>query len=199
MKIMSKSIKMHFTLDNDAKITGSAHCIRTDAWQDHIGLLEDARSASKTGNIRRSKRFLRASLIFLLAHLESSLTACLLSIQYKGKSREIICGANLPSKLEMINSYLTSKTIHITLTAKDPRDLRNIIAHADAFRSGGQLNEIDLFEKLTTGYLRKTSNDIDMFLNKVCKECAVERFSDTEHELKKIAVALGKIGEIQEI
>jgi hypothetical protein len=190
-------MKGHFKILKGGNVIGSVHCIRTDAWQDHLGLLEDARSAGKIKNTRKSKRFLRASLIFLLAHLESSLTACLLSINYKPK--DVICGAGLSSKVDMMNSYLKSRQIDISLDVTESRDLRNIFAHADAFREGGKLNEIGAFEKLTVGYLRKTSSDIDVFLNRVCKECAVERFSDTAHELKKIGSTVGRMGPIEEI
>jgi hypothetical protein len=192
-----KTMKLLLEFAKDGNVMASAYCIRTDAWQDHLGLLEDARSASKIGNKRKSNRFLRASLIFLLAHLESSLAACLLAVKYKPKEK--ICRASLDTKINMINAYLSSNRNSVSLDVKEPCDLRNIIAHADAFRSGGKLNEVDVFEKLTVGYLRKTSSGIDIFLNRVCKVCAVERFGDTAQELKIISTTLGKLGPIKEI
>ena len=190
-------MKLHFKIGKDGNVQGTAICVRTDAWQDHMGLFQDSRSASKIGNSRRAKRFLRASLVFLLAHLESALTACLLSVKHKS-DKEII-QAGLASKVDFMNAYLRLNKMGISLDVDEARDLRNIIAHADAFRTGGRLNEVDVFHKLTAGYLKKLSNEIDVFLNRVCKECGVERFSDTAQKLKKIGSAIGKLGTIEEV
>jgi hypothetical protein len=135
--------------------------------------------------------------MFLMAHLESCLGACLISVKFK--PRKEICAAGLRFKIDMINTYLLSTKQSISLDVKDAPDLRNIIVHADPFRGNGSLNEVDVFKRLTVGYLRRLSNSLDIFLNMVCQNCGVERFVDTAHALEKIGSALGKCGPIEEI
>lgn len=174
----------------DGTIEIPAYCLRTDSWHDYKAFIADAEQARLASDFRNGNRFLRAALTCLFSHIE-------------GVVREIDAQKTIPRvhpgnrlcDLTRNVGHEAKKFGHMPFASfRLEKHLRDLIAHPGitiAFSDGRtavkDLDQTSVFEHLDTQTLKQLEARISPWLDAVCKNLKVPRFTDTKRQCEEIA------------
>lgn len=159
----------------DGNVSIASYCLRTDSWHDYLAFMRDAELAAAKGSARNSNRYLRAALSSLFSHIDGVANAI-------GSQRSIpnfIERAPLCDRTFAIGNEARKHGPLPYINFRIEKHLRNLIAHPP-FEQDGDSGQQVVFEKLDVPTLRKLEKQIDPWLDAVCKNLGVDRFTDTE-------------------
>lgn len=187
---MKKGKKIIATVKCDGSIEAAAYCLSTDSWQDYEFFLKQAGLHSESGDMRIANRELRAGLLFLFAHLEGVVS----QIEKERNIPETYGDGRLCDKTRNIAQAAKKKGSVPYLNFRLGKHLRDILVHpgiGKIFEDQEKLDETSVYEKLTVKSLAELGMSISSWLNAVCKNLSVERFTDTKAVLEDFFNEMG--------
>lgn len=181
-----KEIKVKIT---GGKVIIASYCLRTDSWQDYLAFVSDAETAIRDGDLRTGNRYLRAALTCLFAHLEGVVNAVTDKCEISGLQKfDSLC--NRTRKIGNEAKKLGSLPY---LNFKLEKVLRDLIAHPGIEKAFGDetLDQEMVFERLDLETIRQLGNIVGNWLDAVCKNLGVDRFTDTKAEVESVRNLFG--------
>ena len=174
---MEKGAKLIFEV-TDGTVKGGAYCLSTDSWQDHVHFMREAEALAKTGDARSANRALRASLLFLFAHLEGVVDRLVEAKDLPSEQLPRLCdrtraiknATQYPTRLPPINFRLE-------------KAIRDILVHPGiekVLADESRIDQATIYSELTLPVLKKISADIARWLEAACRDAGIKRMSDTK-------------------
>ena len=188
-------MKRKFTIKikKDGTIEIPAYCLRTDSWYDYKAFVDDAKQAVLAGEFRKGNRFLRAALTCLFSHIE-------------GVVREIDALKTIPKvhrgnrlcDLTRNVGHEAKKSGHVPFAIfRLEKHLRDLIAHpgitiafSDGHKAEEDLDQTSVFEHLDIQTLKQLETRISPWLDAVCRNLKVPRFTDTKQQCEELAARI---------
>jgi hypothetical protein len=175
-------------------IVATVYSLATDSWVDSREFLSQARLSFEDGNIRKGNRELRASLIFLFAHLEG------VAERIQKVKKDEIPGVQGKRRLCDLTRCIAREARRRGclpyLSFKRWKFLRDIVAHpgidkADYDSPKRSVDETTVFEELTCDSLAELDSMITSWLDAVCNAFGMERLVDTKKIVEGLANKIG--------
>jgi hypothetical protein len=174
-------MKREFIFDfaPDGTVLFAAYCLRTDSWHDYLAFMTDAECSIAVGDLRNSNRFLRAALICLFGHIEGVVNEI-------HKQKKLPKTRKLSDRINNVEQE-AKKCSHVPfINFNLEKTLRDLIAHPGICKTFSQkqteetiLDQNSVFEHLSIANLRKFERQINIWLDQVCVNLKVLRFTDT--------------------
>ena len=170
-------------------------CLRTDSWNDYIAFVIDSETALTTGNYRNGNRFLRAAIWCLFAHIEGVVNA----IYARKTIPAVFSGDRLCDRTRNIDAE-AKKHGHVPYVSfRFEKHLRDLIAHpginvafSDRRTFPRTLDQDSVSDHLDIATLKRLGGRISPWLDAICTNLGVSRFTDAKARSKEAGEFLCK-------